>query len=87
MSQIRPLTLFPYQRKGDGMSQIHPLTLSPYQRKGMGCHKFILLHFPDTSEKGVPHISLVFREMWDTTALNRQLSAIKRNPAGNSLYT
>ena len=25
-------------------------------------------HLP--AKKGVPHISLVFREMWDTTALN-----------------
>ena len=30
-----------------------------------------ILTFPST-KRGVPHISLVFREMWDTTASNRQ---------------
>jgi hypothetical protein len=31
------------------------------------------------NKPGVPHISLVFREMCDTTALNQQLSTLKRN--------
>jgi hypothetical protein len=38
---------------------------------------------PKTSNKRrVPHISLVFREMWDTTALNRQLyrSSLRSKP-------
>jgi hypothetical protein len=38
------------------------------------------LRYPATNPR-VPHISLVFREMWDTTALNpkafRSLSTLK----------
>jgi hypothetical protein len=32
-----------------------------------------------TTEHGVPHISLVFREMWDTTAVNHNRSAPNRH--------
>jgi hypothetical protein len=29
------------------------------------------------NERRVPHISLVFREMWDSTALHRQTLGVK----------
>jgi hypothetical protein len=31
-----------------------------------------------TTDRRVPHISLVFREMWDTTAANLQFLALQR---------
>src|ERR1700733_7264905 len=37
-----------------------------------GCSKIPVTHpiFVRSTKRGVPHISLVFREMWDTTNLN-----------------
>ncbi len=33
-----------------------------------------------TTDQWVPHISLVFREMWDTTAANLKFLAVQRLP-------
>ncbi len=40
-----------------------------------------LLNSVLTTDQRVPHISLVFREMWDTTAANLQFLAFQRLPS------
>jgi hypothetical protein len=36
-----------------------------------------------TTNRRVPHISLVFRAMWDTTDVNRQVRRLNRESEGN----
>jgi hypothetical protein len=41
-----------------------------------GCKQDFGPIFLSSTKRGVPHISLVFREMWDTTALHVLLSKV-----------
>jgi hypothetical protein len=38
------------------------------------CGSGLTFYFVPSKNRGVPHISLVFREMWDTAALHVLLS-------------
>ncbi len=52
-------------------------------RKRRGEAHDCFLHFLIKKEPRVPHISLVFREMWDTTTLDRPIS----DPVGKPKLT